>query len=105
MARRRTGSAFGDRRSGRYFAQVPVGKASRRTVACPHAKSIEEARARAGLAAELAESLAIAGKEAFVDVTVEHVCSIEGGLVDDVRALVRALCDGGAAVQSMKGGA
>src|SRR6516165_8243976 len=94
---RGTGSAFCDKRTGRLYAVVSIGKGDRIGKPCPSAVDLDEARRRATIAAELVNALRDAHRDSrsLLETTVNECATVPLDKLDDVRTMVRALIGSG----------
>jgi hypothetical protein len=93
---RGSGSAWLDKRTGKLWASVSVSARRRLAKPCPLAVDLDEARQRAGIAAELVNALRDAHRDtpALLETTVEEVARVPLDKLDDVRAMVAAVLGG-----------
>jgi hypothetical protein len=91
MPRAATGSAFESR--GKFYAVVTVAK-RRWCHVVPVAKSLDEAKARAAVATELARKLHAAGQTADVETAIEQACTLPDGKLAELRKFVDRIAAG-----------
>ncbi len=99
---RGSGSAFRDKRTGKFYAVVSVGRGERIAKPCLLSTDLDDARQRASIAAELVNALREAHRDtsAIVETTVEECARVPLDKFDDVRAMVRAILGGALPVDS-----
>lgn len=87
---RGSGFAFRDKRTGKFYAVVSVGRGERIAKPCLLSPDLDDARQRASIAAGLVNALREAHRDtpAIVETTVEECARVPLDKMDDVRAMV-----------------
>ncbi len=88
------GSAYQDPRTGKFYAQIAMGKGKRKGVLCPLATSLDDARQRSALASELVAMLTEAGQDDYIKGAVTAATTLPLEKLPEARKHAQAIAAG-----------